>query len=303
VIRHKALICVVFILCHAAGFLPKAAGANTLSCRGGILISKEIRPYMQVVESFEKNMALPVCRAFLDSDGQIKSLDFPVARLGSTDRDFFVAVGPDALAYLAAEPRPYPVFHALVLEPDRITSGSDPFCGVTFNLFTADRIRRFKQILPGLTRLAVMYNPDSNRIIADVLAQFSNVEGVRAVPVAVTSQTGISRALETVVKQADAVYFIPDRTVISAAIVKHIIEYGLARGIPSIGYNRFFHESGSILSLEVDYDAVGRQVADMVSGFQEQGECLSRDPEAEILYNEKVAKHLKMEIQKQFLQK
>jgi len=256
---------------------------------------------MQMVESLEKNMDTPLCRAFLDPSGQVKSLDFTVSRLGILDWDFFVAVGPDALKWLASESLDVPVFYAMVLEPDRIIGQSDRFCGVTFNLFTAHRIERIKQIFPKLTRLAVIHNPENNRIYKDVLAQFSKVSGVSAVPVTVSSQTGISRALQTAAAQADAIYFIPDHTVISPAIVKYIIENGISRGIPSIGYNRFFLESGAILSLSVDYEAVGRQVAQMVTRFREEGTCENMEPEANILYNENVGKLLKMEVQKQFL--
>jgi ABC-type uncharacterized transport system substrate-binding protein len=212
-----------------------------------------------------------------------------------------VAVGPDALAWLAANPVNIPVFYGMVLEPEQITDPSDRFCGVTFNLFTSRRIERIKQILPALNRMAVIYNPDKNRIYKEILAQFSRVRGVLAVPVPVTSRNGITPAMETVAAKADAIYFIPDQTVISPAIVKHIIEYGISRRIPSIGYNQFFHESGALLSLSVNYEAVGRQVSEMITGYQDSGFCVSQEPEADILLNGKVAKLLRMGVQEQFL--
>lgn len=312
-IKFKPII-YAFLVCLAlARIAPAHAGTSTLHCQGAILISREIKPYIQMVESLEKKLDIPLCRVFLGSDGQVWSLDFPVSRLTGIDWQFFVAVGPDALMHLKTESLEIPVFYAMVLDPGRITGDIPGFCGVSLNLFTARNIHRIKQIAPGLERMAVMYNPDFNRIFEDVLDQFSKVPGVRAVPVAVTSQTDISRALETLAGKADAIYFIPDRTVISPAIVKHIIEYGISRSLPSIGYNRFFHESGAVLSLEVDYEAVGDQTADMIDRFLMSGSsrfpdldsdtypCRPLDPHVEILYNEKVVNLLKMEVHKQFL--
>ena len=300
-IRNRIIILVLLIIGHALMTLPAAAGEKPLSCGGGILISREIKPYIEMVESLERHLDMPLCRAFLDPAGQMKSLDFPVSRFENLNWKFFVAVGPDALAWLASNPVNIPVFYGMVLEPDQIIDPSDRFCGVTFNLFTAHRINQIKQILPKLSRMAVIYNPETNRIVKEILDHFSRVPGVSAIPVPVTSRNGITNAMEMVAVQADSIYFIPDHTVISPAIVKHIIEYGISRGIPAIGYNPFFHESGAVLSLSVDYEAVGRQLAEMITGYQDSGYCLAREPEADILFNGKVAKLLRMEVQEQFL--
>ena len=124
---------------------------------------------------------------------------------------------------------------------------------------------------------------------------------MKAVPFEVLSESDIPDVLKQVVKGADAIYFIPDHTVISPAIVKFIIKYGIARSIPSLGYNRFFFQSGAVLSFSIDYTVIARQVSDMVTRFNKSGECISQDPEADLLYNEKVADLLNMEVNEQFL--
>lgn len=298
VLKYNKII-FVFLLCGLVSSLVRAEDLEP--CGGAILISREIKPYIQMVNAVEENLDIPLCRVFFDTKGQIYSLDSHFSGLNRHEWDFIVAAGPDALSHLVKEQVRVPVFYGMVLNPEQIISGSGMFCGVTLNLFTPERIRTFKQILPKLNRLAVLYNPDSNLIYPEIVNGIKQVEGVTAVPVEVLSEEDIPAALKRVVKEADAIYFIPDRTVSSPAIVKFIIKYGISHSIPSLGYNRFFHESGAVLSFSIDYTVIGRQVSDMITRFKRSAECTSKDPEADLLFNEKVTDFLKMEVNKQFL--
>ena len=292
----------IFFLFFFLGLVSSLARANGLdTCKGAVLISREIKPYIQMVKVVEETLDIPLCRVFFDKKGQVYSLDSKLSSLDSREWEFIVAVGPDALSRLVKEQVQIPVFYGMVLNPDRIISNNGMFCGVTLDLFTPERIRTFKQILPGLHRLAVMYNPGSNQIYQKIIEKINQVSGVKALPFEVLSESDIPGALKLAVKEADAIYFIPDHTVISPAIVKFIIKYGISRSIPSLGYNRFFFESGAVLSFSIDYTVIGRQVSDMITQFKKSGECMSKDPEADLLYNEKVADLLKMEVNEQFL--
>jgi len=66
------------------------------------------------------------------------------------------------------------------------------------------------------------------------------------------------------IAQVDAILFIPDSSIISRVVIQHIIKQALLRKVPVIGYNKFFLDSGATLSFIIDYEQVGREVAELV---------------------------------------
>ena len=297
-LAHFILVFLFFWIVPAAAF-----AGDTGLCRGGVLISREIKPFVRMVEAVEENVDFPLCRLFLDKEGQVYSLDSPGVALDNEKWDFLIAVGPAALKRLVQEKAGIPVFYGMVLNPDEMIQKEAGFCGVSLNLFTSTRIRKAKRFFPGIKKAAVLFNPEKNTLYPAVAKEFQKVKGLDPLPVEVAGESEIQNALKTAVKESDAIYFIPDRTVISPAIVKYIIKYGIERGTPSFGYNRFFHQSGALLSFTADYSGIGRQLADMVMEFLETGNCSNENPAAGLLYNENVARLFKIEVNRKYLRR
>lgn len=298
---------VYMILALAAVFWVARASASGLEpCSGGILISREIRPFIRMVQTLEDELDLAPCRMFLDKAGEVYSLDSRFKSIDTQSWDFIVAVGPAALKYLSQKQKEIEtqVFYGMVLNPDRIISSSLQIqsCGVSLDLFTVSRLEKLKSTLPDTNRMALFYNPEENSMARKIVNRFDAVDGMESVPVEVFSEPGIKKAVRNVAPTVDAFYFIPDQTVISPAIVKYIIRYGIRHDIPSIGYNRFFHESGALLSYTLDYKGIGRQAASLITRFIETGECLSTEPDAFLLYNGNVADLLNIKVNEEFIE-
>ena len=296
-VKYKQMIWLLFFSIVSS----PAYSAGLEPCRGGILISKEIKPFVQMVEAVENNLDLSLCRIFFDDHGNPYSLDSGFKDLNAESWDFIIAVGPAALKYLVEKQIQTQVFYGMVLNPDQILADNSKWCGVSLNLFTPSKIRTIKQVFPGINRLALLYNPDENQMAEKILSKFELVKGIEPVPIKVFSESDIPAALKKAVKKADAFYFIPDRTVISPPIVRHIIKYGISHGIPSIGYNKFFHNTGALLTFTVDYGKIGQQVAVMVTKFINSGDCVSSMPETTLLHNSKVSDVLKIEVREELL--
>lgn len=290
---------IIFVLLAA---LPAAAGGLS-SCSGGILISREIKPFIEMVEGVEKRLETDLCRVFFDTGGKPYSLDFQMSDLAATPWEFIIAAGPEALEYLAEAQVNIPVFYGMVLTPDRFAFQGSDVCGVSLNLFTPAVISRVGEILPGRKKWAVFFNPADNAIQPRIRRAMEQVDDLEPVWVAVDSESDIRRVLSDAVKQADLIFFIPDQTVISPALVRHIIKYGLARATPAIGYNRFFHQSGALLSLVVNYRRTGQKVAELVNQYRETGECRRVGPQTDLLYNRNVADLLKIAVREEMVKK
>ena len=87
----------------------------------------------------------------------------------------------------------------------------------------------------------------------------------------------------------DALWLIPDRTVISESIVKYVIKEAFLRKIPVIGYNRFFYETGAALAFVFDYKELGQQCAKKALSILSGKNCLSTPPLFHVWVNAGVA--------------
>lgn len=234
----------------------------------GVLISREIAPYVDMVEGLESTLNnLEVQRFFLDDNGKPYSLS---GQGNVPDPEQFaamVAVGPEAFLYLQPKVGSVPFVYGMVLNPDTLIKDSSLTpCGVALNLSIEEQLASIRYYLPGMNRLGILYDPKNNQQWYNQASVLAAAREMELVPLLVSRP---STQLEIVgdLTLPDAILFIPDKTIISRSVIQHVIKEAYLRKAPIIGYNRFFYESGAALSFVIDYNKLGRQVGDQVNGL------------------------------------
>jgi putative ABC transport system substrate-binding protein len=258
----------------------------------GVLISQEIRPFVQMVEGLEENLDIPVCRIFLDKNNGPYSPDPCFKRLDPENFPVLVAVGPRALSYLTARNWPSPVAYGMVLNPDRFVGNRDTYCGVSLNFNLWEQVYTITKTFPDVRKLGVLFDPANNQKWFNSARSLMVLKGIMLVPLSVSERSEILKIVKAAGPRVDAILFIPDKTVISRTIIQHVIKEAIKIGIPTVGYNRFFHESGAALSFLIDYRWVGEQVAGQVSALIEGQPCSSFGPRNQAMLNRNVVRTL-----------
>jgi putative ABC transport system substrate-binding protein len=239
-----------------------------------VLISREIEPYVQMVEGVEDVLALqPVERFFLDDQGLPFSLSAAQKTLDGGDYSTIVAVGPEAMMYLKGKVENTPLAYGMVLNPwELFEQRRSLFCGVSLNLPIAGQLSAIRNYFPEVGKLGVFYDPQNNQDWFERAAVLAREVDLELVPLQVrkaSSQLQIVGDLDL----PEAILFIPDKSIISKAIVQYVIREAYQRGKPVIGFNRFFYNSGAALSFIVDYERIGMQVGELVQSIAENGGC------------------------------
>ncbi len=254
----------------------------------GVLISREIAPYVDMVEGLESTLNnIEVQRFFLDEKGNPYSLG---GRSNTPDAKQFaamVAVGPEAFLYLQPKVDAVPLVYGMVLNPDKLlTTPGSSTCGVALNLSIAEQLASIRHYLPGLRQLGILYDPKNNQQWYDEASALAVAAGIELVPLQV-SRTSAQLEILGNLALPDAILFIPDKTIISRSVVQHVIKEAYLRKAPVIGYNRFFHESGAALSFVVDYFELGQQVGGQVNGLLAGEACRGMiSPDFSVLVND-----------------
>ncbi|MDY0269053.1 ABC transporter substrate-binding protein [Trichloromonas sp.] len=283
----------VLLLVLALILLFSNPASATQSLGVAILLSREIAPYIEMVEGLEEGLpGLHLQRFFLDERGIPYSLAGQSPFLEPRSFAAMVAVGPESLRYLAPRSRSTPLIYGMVLNPEAIFSGSPAArCGVDLNLPIAAQIKALRQELPNLKSLGVLFDPANNQDWFDQAVPLAEAQGLNLLALPVSRKSG-GLDIPTGQKRPDAILFIPDRTIISRAFIQHVIKEAALRRIPVVGFNSFFLDSGAALAFVIDYRQVGRQVASQVTALLSGGGCRIESPEFSVQRNPQVWRSL-----------
>ena len=258
----------------------------------GILISREIRPYLQMVEGLEENLEQPSTRIFLDKSGKPYSQESRLQELQPSDFKVMVTVGPQALSYLHDRHWPGTVVYAMVLNPERFFWKSARIGGISLNLSPWKQLLTVAKVFPNIERLGILFNPEKNLKWFQQAKTIMTLKRLVLVPLEVNRRSDIPKLFTPAGPRVDAILFIPDQTVISKSMITYVIKESLRLNIATFGFNRFFYESGAALSFIIDYHAIGKNIARMVRSSTNGKSCVSTGPPFSALLNQKAIKTL-----------
>jgi putative tryptophan/tyrosine transport system substrate-binding protein len=278
------------------GLLP-AYGNPSPTVRVAIVVSKNIRPYLEAVEGFESGLA---------DNADIKTRVFNLEKLDDKERielfrgpglkEFvlFVAVGPEAAfaVWKGIGKADASRIYFMVLNPEKVLGPKERGCGIPLNIPAQTQIEMIGRGIPSVRRLGLLYDPELNSDFFRKAADAASLSGFTVVPLRVSSKKEIPSVLKRQWKDMDALWLIPDRTVISESIVKYVIKEAFLRKVPVIGYNRFFYETGAALAFVFDYKELGQQCAQKALRILSGEDCPDTPPLFHVWINEGVAKKL-----------
>jgi putative ABC transport system substrate-binding protein len=304
----RRLTALLVLLCAAGQALfslnaaAAPAGEKNQPAHIRLILSKTIRPYVDAADAL---------RGELDTllDAEIKEYDLSRYEGGArrtladqlnsrTESGLFIAVGPEAAAYLwqAVDARPGRRLYSIVLNPGKLSVPLDPDCGISLNIPPRLQVECIRKSLPQARRIGIFYDPGFNAGFYEEAKEAAREFGLVLAPLAVTSKKEIPEVLSREISDLDGIWLIPDRTVISESIAQYIIKQCILQGVPVIGYNQFFYNSGAALAFIFDYARLGRQTAHLAAQTFAAGECRARVPDFEVWINRRVYKKLDISV-------
>lgn len=262
-----------------------------------VIISRDIRPYIEAAEglsaALSKAADVKVVEFSLEKFKGKNRIDFS-QRLAKEKIDLFVAIGPGATRFVWKNLRPKntPMLYSIVLNPNKIFGPMEAARGISLNIPVQKQLEMIAQGIPSIKCFGILYDPVHNSdFFRETVAEASSLK-LRIIPLTVSSKKDIPAVLKQHWKKIDALWLIPDRTVISESIVQYVTKKALFKKIPVIGFNRFFYESGAALSFVFNYKELGRQCAQEVIRVLAGNEWQKIDPTFQLWVNAKVMRNI-----------
>jgi len=224
-------------------------------------------------------------RGFVDKQGLRTSFDSAqglpanaaqiAAKLVGQKPDVIVAIStPSAQSVLAAT-KDLPIVFSAVTDPvaanlvrDAARPGGN-ITGVTDMAPVAEQVGLAQQLVPGLKRLGVIYNPGESNSVAlvAVLRRATKAAGLELVESAANRSTDLSAAAERLVGKVEAIYLPTDNVLASG--LEAVVAVTRQNRIPTVG-DAAYVQRGVLLGSGFDYRELGvitgRMIADILKG-------------------------------------
>jgi len=290
-----AAVCLVFL------WTGSAQTVDLRPAKAAALVSRNIRPYAEAVESMGA--------VFAESPGRELKV-FYLDRFPGKDRAalsgeltegkfrLFISVGPEATRFVWTDEvsKSSAKLYSVVLDPEKVLGTAHTPCGISLNIPAQKQLEMIERGLPGVWRVGLLYDPRYNSDFFKEAAALASARGIKIIPLEVSSKKEIPGVLKDHWGDVDALWLIPDLTVISESIIKYVIKESLFKAAPVIGYNRFFYESGAALAFVFNYEELGKQCAREALKLLSGKECGKTTPFFHVWINTRVVKKLGIKV-------
>lgn len=215
------------------------------------------------------------------------------------------AVGSQAAELARREFPEVPLVFSMVLNTEPYL-GQENTTGIAMKIHPRDQLRAFKNILPRIRRIGVIYDPVQNRSTIAEAQVAAREMGLTLLEKRVSDPREIANAIKDLMYVVDALWMIPDQTVVSKESFRYMLEATLNRKIPILTFSQSFVKGGALLALAPNYQDMGRQAGRLVQkilGGSSPGSLPSAHPQGYLFLNLNTASALSINIPADILQK
>lgn len=222
--------------------------------------SLDVPPYNEALSGFQS-----VCRA--DTEKIILS-EFEhgdIARkLSASSPDLIVAIGPDALQMVKTTAKA-PIVYLMILNPDLTDTKAPHITGVSMNIAQEQQLGIIRSVLPHAVRIGVLYNPEQTARFVERGRLAAEKAGVAFLTAAVKAPREVPGALTEMTPSPEALWLLPDVTVVTEETLEFIFSFTMSYKIPIILFSERYLALGAFMAISFDLFDMGRQGGEMAN--------------------------------------
>ncbi len=250
------------------------------AARVAVLMSAKVTDYEEALRGFKETAAHQVVATY-DMDGDVdRGRKYLTEIDAKVKPDLVFAIGSWALQAVISSPPAAPVVYAMVLNPPSIV-GSDGknVTGASMNVPVEQPIRLFKQLGPQIKRVGVIYTRARTGSLVRRAQVVAREEGLELVTREIASSKEVVAALESFQDGIDALWIVPDETILPQAVVQQMLLFSYRRKIPVLGLSDRHAQMGALFALSfASGEDIGRQAGELAQAV------LGGRPAAEVPY-------------------
>lgn len=247
----------LLILLSLFFLVPPAAAGDLL-----VVQSIQIKPYNEALQGFRS-----VCTGKTHKllSAELSEADV-VGKARRAKPDLILAIGMDALAKLRTI-RDVPIVYLMVLNPHSLVPDNGNVTGVSLNIQPERQLATLRQLLPSARRIGLLFDPGKSACFVGKAQHAATVTGIELLAKRVKSSRDAAAAIDGMKGKIDALWMLPDTTVVNPGTVDLLLLTAIENRIPVLTFSDKYAEKGALLSLEVDAAEAGRQAGEMANSI------------------------------------
>jgi putative ABC transport system substrate-binding protein len=267
-----------------------------------ILKSSAIGAYEQAIEGFKAAGPSGTIYAEYDMQGDLDQGKKLAKKIRASEASLVVAVGLKAALAAKLEIVDVPIVYMMILDPSKHNLSAQNMTGTLLEIPAERQFKILRAFLPNLHKLGILSNSGNVPKLKDFSAQAAaNSFQLQEFPV--ESEKDVPQQLRSLLGSSEALWLVPDSTVLTNESIGFILETSLARRVPVIGFSPEFTRLGALLSLSVSYGEVGRETGLLAKRILDGDRKLPAKPmpieRLKITVNLKTARFLEIEFPKE----
>jgi putative ABC transport system substrate-binding protein len=238
--------------------VPNSAYAEEVA----ILRSAEIRAYSEAIGAF-KNALPSSFQVTLEYDlqGDMAKGRNLARRIRASDANVVLAVGLKAALAAKLEILDIPVIMCLVLDPKKYGLPARNMVGLSLKIPFEKHLKPIQTLAPRTSRIGVLFDPQKTKGLHDQLELDAKVLGITIVSKEVHGEQEVSKAFKALESRIDALWLLPDSTVLTENTLDFLISATLEANIPIVAFSAGLVKSGAVVGVYINYADIGRQAA------------------------------------------
>jgi putative ABC transport system substrate-binding protein len=259
----RKLLALALVLSGSLIATPAAAA------RVAVLMSAKVTEYEDALRGFKESTAHQIVATY-DMDGDVDRGRKYLAEIEAKVKpDLIFAVGSWALQAVVGRQTSVPVVYAMVLNPPSII-GADArnVTGASMNIPVEQPIRLLKQLGPQIKRIGVIFNRARTGNLVRRAQAVARDEDLELVTREIGSAKDVVAALQSFQDGIDALWIVPDETVLSQAVVQEMLLFSYRRKIPLLGVSDRHAQMGALFALSfASGEDIGRQAGELAQAI------------------------------------
>ena len=296
-LRPLALVIAVWVI-----------GVNCARAEGGIAVvrSSDHASYDQVVESLQAAVGTDAELIEINLRGKTKDWNRAAERIREQNPRLVLALGPMAARMTKQHLGELPLLYCMVSNPARYELAGDNIAGISLDVPGDVQFAAYRTLVPNLRTIGVIYDPSKSEQIVVQATAAAAAMGIELLSVPVTSHKKVLEALRGMLGKIDALWTVPDDTVLTTDSFRFLLITSLERKLPFLAISDIFVKVGALATMAPEPAQMGRQIAQLI-GDLDRGEFdlsevdIMAPASSQMVINRKTAEKIGLELSEEIL--
>jgi putative ABC transport system substrate-binding protein len=270
-----------------------------------ILRSSDIPAYHEAVAGLKATGPIGAIYAEYDVQGDLELGKKLARKLRASNMSLVVAVGLKAALAAKVEIPDVPIVYMMIQDPLNHQLTAANMTGTLLSVPVDRQLKFIRAFLPTLHQLGILYDhANTSSWVKDAMQQ-APISNFQLKALSVENEKEVPQQLRKLLSDVEALWLMPDSTVLTNESLRFILDSALAHHIPVIGFSPEFTRMGALLSISVNYGQVGRETGLLATRILDRELLLPLNPvpieRLKVTANLKTAKYLGMPFPKELL--